>query len=81
MSSGGRIRRRWRRRPSGSRTTAASSAPIKTQQGGLKAGASATTTINRKDFGLQYNQLIEAGPVVGDEIKVTIDVEANKRAS
>ena len=57
------------------------STPIKTQQGGLKAGASATTTINRKDFGLQYNQLIEAGPVVGDEIKVTIDVEANKRAS
>src|SRR5262245_18863182 len=54
------------------------SAPIKTQQG-QKVGASATTTLNRRDFGLQYNALIEAGPVVGDEIKVTIDVEANKK--
>jgi polyisoprenoid-binding protein YceI len=56
----------------------APSAAIKTQQG-QKIGASATTTISRRDFGLQYNQLIEAGPVVGDEIQVTIDVEANKR--
>jgi polyisoprenoid-binding protein YceI len=55
------------------------SAAIKTQQGGQKVGASATTTINRRDFGLQYNNLIEAGPVVGDEIQVTIDIEANKR--
>lgn len=55
------------------------SAAIKTQQGGQKIGASATTTVNRRDFGLQYNNLIEAGPVVGDEIQVTIDVEANKR--
>jgi polyisoprenoid-binding protein YceI len=54
------------------------STPIRTQEG-QKVGASATTTVNRRDFGLQYNQLIEAGPVVGDEIKVTIDVEANKR--
>ena len=59
----------------------APSTPIKTQQGGLKIGGSATTTINRKDFGLQYNSVIEAGPVVGDEIKVTIDVEANKKPS
>jgi polyisoprenoid-binding protein YceI len=54
------------------------STPIKTQQG-QKVGASATTTLNRRDFGLQYNQLIEAGPVVGDEVQVTIDIEANKR--
>jgi len=52
---------------------------IKTQQGGQKIGASATTTLNRKDFGLMYNSLIEAGPVVGDEVQVTIDIEANKR--
>jgi polyisoprenoid-binding protein YceI len=55
------------------------SAAIKTQQGGQKIGASATTTLNRKDFGLTYNSLIEAGPVVGDEVQVTIDIEANKR--
>ena len=57
------------------------STPIKTQQGGLTVGASATTTVNRRDFGLQYNSLIEAGPVVGDEIKITIDVEANRKPS
>jgi len=54
------------------------SPPIRTQQG-QKIGGSATTTLNRRDFGLQYNALIEAGPVVGDEIQVTIDVEANKK--
>jgi polyisoprenoid-binding protein YceI len=52
---------------------------IKTQQGGQKVGASATTTLNRRDFGLQYNALIEAGPVVSDDVQVTIDLEANKR--
>jgi polyisoprenoid-binding protein YceI len=57
------------------------SAAVKTQNGGQKVGGSATTTLNRRDFGLQYNALIEAGPVVGDQIQVTIDVEANKPAA
>ena len=52
---------------------------VKTQNGGQKVGASATTSINRREFGLQYNNLIEAGPVVGDDVQVTIDIEANKR--
>ena len=44
-------------------------------------GATATTTINRKDFGVKYNALIEAGgAVVSDEVKITIDIEARKRA-
>jgi polyisoprenoid-binding protein YceI len=51
---------------------------VKTQTG-LKVGASATTTLNRRDFGLQYNAMIEAGPVVSDDVQVTIDIEANKR--
>src|SRR5262245_49762722 len=38
------------------------STPINTQNGGRKVGASATTKVNRRDFGLQYNALIEAGP-------------------
>ena len=43
-------------------------------------GATATTTINRKDFGVKYNALIEAGgAVVADEVKITIDIEARKR--
>ena len=43
-------------------------------------GATATTSINRKDFGVKYNALIEAGgAVVSDEVKITINLEAAKR--
>jgi polyisoprenoid-binding protein YceI len=51
---------------------------VKVQTGGLKVGATATTRINRRDFGLNYNSVIEAGAVVGDEVTVTIDIELNK---
>ena len=45
----------------------------------LRTGASATTTINRRDFGLLYNKLLETGgAVVGDEVKITIDLEATR---
>lgn len=54
------------------------SAPIKQGQN-LRVGASATATINRRDFGLQYSRMVEATPMVGDEIQITIDVEATKR--
>jgi len=56
------------------------SAPIK-QGPQLRTGASATATINRRDFGLSYNQMVEATPMVSDEVKITIDVEATKRGS
>ena len=52
---------------------------LKQPNGGQKVGASASTTINRHDFGLHYNRMMEAAPVVGDEISVQIDIEANKR--
>lgn len=45
----------------------------------LRVGASATATINRRDWGLQYSRMIEAGPIVGDDIQIQIDVEAIKR--
>jgi polyisoprenoid-binding protein YceI len=51
---------------------------VKVQNGGLKVGATATTKVNRRDFGLNYNSVIEAGAVVGDEVTVTIDIELNK---
>jgi polyisoprenoid-binding protein YceI len=45
--------------------------------GNKKAGFRGTTTLNRKDYGLTWNQTLEAGGVlVGDEIEITIDVEA-----
>ena len=41
------------------------------------AGFEATTTINRKDFGLNWNVALEAGGfLVGDTIKISIDAEA-----
>ena len=44
--------------------------------GNTKRGASATTRLNRKDFGLQWNVALETGGfVVGDELKVEIEVE------
>jgi polyisoprenoid-binding protein YceI len=55
-------------------------APIKDPWGNTRAGASATTTISRKDFGLTFNKMIEAGgAVVGDAVAVEIDVEAVKK--
>jgi polyisoprenoid-binding protein YceI len=55
-------------------------APMKQGQN-LRVGASATTKINRHDWGLNYGRMVEAAPVVGDEITITIDIEATRRAS
>ncbi|MGO9453189.1 MAG: YceI family protein [Candidatus Binataceae bacterium] len=55
-------------------------APIKDPFGKTRVGASATTKINRKDFGLTWNKALETGGVlVGDEISISIDVEAVKQ--
>ncbi|HYN82605.1 MAG TPA: YceI family protein [Gemmatimonadaceae bacterium] len=44
--------------------------------GNLRTAFSAQTKLDRRDFGLTYNQVLEAGGVVvGDEIKISIDVE------
>lgn len=48
--------------------------------GGERAGYSAKGKINRTEFGLTWNQVLEAGGVVvGDEIKISIDVEVVKK--
>ena len=50
---------------------------IKDPMGNTKAGAHATTRINRKDFGIVWNKTMDGGGLmVGDDIDVTIDVEA-----
>lgn len=50
--------------------------PVQDPWGFTRVGASATARINRKDFGLTWNQALETGGVlVGDEIKITVDVE------
>ena len=48
--------------------------------GGERAGFSAHTRIKRSEFGLTWNQVLEAGGfVVGDEVKITVDVELVKQ--
>lgn len=50
---------------------------IKDPYGNLRIGASATTRVNRKDWGLNWNAALETGGVVvGDEVTLTIDMEA-----
>lgn len=45
--------------------------------GNVRIGASATTKIRRKDFGLTWNAALETGGVlVGEEVKISIEVEA-----
>lgn len=49
--------------------------------GGIRAGYTAATTLNRKDFGLMWNVALEAGGVlVGDQVKVSVELETVKRA-
>jgi len=57
-------------------TVEATDDEIRDHVGNLKRAATATTKINRKDFGLTWNVALEAGGfVVGDEIRIEIDVE------
>ena len=46
-----------------------------------RAGFAARTSVDRKDFGLTWNQVLEAGGVVvGDRVEIEIEVEAVKQA-
>jgi polyisoprenoid-binding protein YceI len=47
---------------------------------GEKAGFEAIFTLNRKDFGITWNRVLDAsGAVLGDDVKVTIEVEASRQ--
>jgi polyisoprenoid-binding protein YceI len=49
---------------------------VKDPWGNSRIGFSASTTIDRREFGLTWNQALEAGGfVVGDEIRISIDAE------
>jgi polyisoprenoid-binding protein YceI len=52
-------------------------APIKDPMGKTRAGAHATTKIDRKDFGINWSKALDGGGLmVGDEVAINIDVEA-----
>jgi polyisoprenoid-binding protein YceI len=51
-------------------------APIKDPWGLQRTAVSASTRINRQDFGVAWNQKLDSGGVVvGDDVNVTLDVE------
>ncbi len=52
------------------------SAPGKDPWGNTRIGLSATTKINRKDFGLTWNAALETGGIlVGEEVQITLDAQ------
>jgi polyisoprenoid-binding protein YceI len=51
---------------------------VKGLYGETRRGYSATTKLNRKDFGLAWNKMVEAGPAVGDQVTITLDLEVVK---
>jgi Uncharacterized conserved protein len=50
------------------------SAPLKDQRG-TRLGASATTKINRMDYGVNWNRVMSGGLTVGEEVSINIDLE------
>lgn len=38
----------------------------------------ATTTIDRMDYGVVFNRLLEGAQIVGNEVRITIDIEATQ---
>lgn len=52
------------------------SEPTKDPWGNTRIGLSATTKINRRDFGLTWNAALETGGIlVGEEVTITLDVQ------
>lgn len=53
---------------------------VKDLDGRARIGATATTTIDRRDFNLRYNELLEGGgAVVGNDVRITIDLEVTHK--
>ena len=49
---------------------------VKDPWGNFRRGATATAKINRRDFGIIWNKVLDTGGlVVGDEVDITIEVE------
>jgi len=50
--------------------------PAKDPWGSTRIGVSASTKINRKDFGLTWNTALETGGIlVGDDVTITLDAQ------
>lgn len=52
---------------------------VKDPWGGERAGLSIQTTLNRKDYGISWNKALDSGGyILGEEVKVSIDLELVK---
>jgi polyisoprenoid-binding protein YceI len=51
---------------------------VKGMYGETRRAFAATTKISRKDYGLTWNKLVEAGPAVGDEVTIALELEVVK---
>jgi polyisoprenoid-binding protein YceI len=52
---------------------------IKDIWGSRRIGATGTTTVNRRDFNIVYNRMLEGGgAVVGDQVSITLDIELTR---
>ncbi len=51
---------------------------VKGMGGEVRRGFAATTKISRKAYGLTWNKVVEAGPAVGDEVTIALELEAVK---
>lgn len=61
--------------------TVEGSGPVKDPWGNERVAAIAKTTINRKDFGLGWNKVLETGGLlVGEQVEITLEIEAVKEA-
>ena len=57
-------------------------APVKDPWGNQRLAATATTKINRQDYGVKWNaKLDNGGVVVGDEVNITLDIEMIQKAA
>jgi polyisoprenoid-binding protein YceI len=53
---------------------------VKDPSGNFRRGATATGKINRKDFGLTWNRVLDTGGVVvGEEVTIVVEVELIKK--
>ena len=56
-------------------------APVKDPWGNQRVAASASSKVNRQDFGVKWNATLDnGGVVVGDDVNITIDAEMIKLA-
>jgi polyisoprenoid-binding protein YceI len=51
---------------------------VKTPKG-EKAGFETNFKLDRKEYGINWNNVLDSGPVLGDDVKVNIEIEANRQ--